>query len=434
MKKSIKPLKEWTDKEIVEKETGSRTVNPKKTIEKARNYFQEIGVANVKQIEPKFTDNIPIFQINESNRGWKCHRALYKWSEPPSPLNNPSREVFGKGITVEQAKASAIMEAVERYCAQIFSRNNVKEEYEEYENRAIPLSDFNFPNSVPPKCRNCRMREIRCFSTLGKMSKEWNWGYSLTKDEPVLVPSALVYYPYVSKHEESFMFNDTSGLASGNTFEEAISSGIGEVIERDALYNTFFLNKRDMLILEFEDLSIKNEYVHQFVDGAVSLDKIYTFLIENTISLNIPTVTALICHVDGNKGYVFGGSGTHLDPEVALIRALTEMEQQKVRKKKLMRMKDNSLLSSKRTPIKKKILIKEIPDHSTRSTREDLQFYCEELSRQNLEAIAVNLTRPNIGIPTVRIIIPELIEYEMPLKKEVLINILGAEKELKTIE
>lgn len=423
------------DLKVINWETGSRIIEPAKTIEKVKKKFQKIGVEGIEQIKPTYTDNIPIFRINKAKTGWKCHRALHLWTNPPSPLDNPPREVYGKGITVEQSRASALMEAVERYCGQIFPQDNIiSGSYEEVQDNAISPSDFKFPGSIPPKCRSCAARGVKCFPHLDEVSQEWRWGYSLTRDQPVLVPAALVYYPYMSRKGKSFIFNDTSGLASGNTLEEAVLSGLAEVIERDALYNNFNLNERDMSVVEFESLASKNRYVREFVDKAISPDRVFTFLIKNDPPLRIPTITALICYRRGKKGVVFGGTGTHLNPEVSLIRALTEMEQQKVRKGKLMKFDESDLLLSDQTPVESSIRIEQIPNRSFRSTKIDLEFYREELSRHNREVIVVDLTRGDIEIPVVRVMVPELIEYEMSIKNEVLVALLGAERQLKTVE
>ena len=132
------------------------------------------------------------------------------------------------------------------------------------------------------------------------------WGFSLVRNELVLVPSSLVYYPYMSRNGVSFMFNDTGGLASGNTLEEAILSGLAEVIERDALYNTFNTESIDNIkLLEANDLN--SRYLTEFFNS-IPQDRVFIFLIENKVKINIPTVVAFMCYVVGKVGFIFGGS------------------------------------------------------------------------------------------------------------------------------
>lgn len=419
------------NRRIVHSETGGRTVAPSEIIERTGKIFQKIGIDKTELINPKYTDNIPIFRINEASQKWKCHRALYQWSKPPSPLNKPPREVFGKGMTVNQSKASAIMEAVERYCGQTFPHNSIiYASYEEVREYAVAPSGFRFPNLIPPKCWGCIARERQCSHDLVDMCYEWIWGLSLTKKEPVLVPAALVHYPYMSRDGISFMFNDTSGLASGNTIEEAILAGIAEVIERDALYNAF--NREDahnMTVLEFKNE--RKNYVAEFVNKAVPTERIFALLTKNEATLNIPTIVTFICYRIGRKGYIFGGSGTNLDPEVALLRALTEMEQQKVRKKILVEIDKNDLLPSNKTPLEGVISIEQISNRSTLDIKKDIEIYLDELSANHMDVIVVDLTHPDIGIPVVRVIVQGLISYcGIPIKEDSLISIMGAEGEL----
>jgi ribosomal protein S12 methylthiotransferase accessory factor len=415
---------------IVNGETGSRSLHPLNTLEKTSTILQKIGVEKVELIDLKYTDNIPIFRVNEAGGKWYCHRALYYWSRPPSPLNKPPREFYGKGITIHQSRASAIMEAIERYCAQIFPHSRViHASYEEVEKYAIHPSSFSLPKLIPPKCWYCMERGFRCFHDLNDVCYEWTWGFSLIRRKPVLVPASLVYYPYMSRSGVSFMFNDTGGLASGNTLEEAILSGLAEVVERDALYNTFNSENIDNIKpIEINDLN--NKYIMKFFSN-IPQDRVFIFLIENKVKINIPTVVAFICYVAGGVGIIFGGSGTHLELEVALLRAITEMEQQKVRKKILMEFNKNNLLSSRNPPINNTTSIKQIYSKSTGDLGMDIDLYLKELSKNNMDAIVVDLTHPDIGIPTVRVIVPELISYSgIPIRESFLINIMGAKEKL----
>ncbi len=140
---------------IVHSETGSYTVLPPATIITAERVFGKIGVDSIEQIAPDITDGVPIFKLNEAPTKAKCHRQACHWAPPPTPLNDPPREAFGKGMTAQQSKASAMMEAVERYCGQCFSHNIIIEaDYDSLARYAINPSEFIFP-TLPPKCQSC---------------------------------------------------------------------------------------------------------------------------------------------------------------------------------------------------------------------------------------------------------------------------------------
>ena len=417
---------ELKDRKIIYSETGSYTILPSDTIKKAEGVLQKIGVERVEQINPKFTDGVPIFRLNEAPVKAKCHRQACQWSLPPTPLNNPPRENFGKGMTMEQSKASAMMEAIERYCGQRFPHNKVvNASYEEVQDYTIHLSEFNFP-SLPLKCENCPERNNGCFQELSNVCQEWSWGYSLISRRPVLVPSALVYYPYISSSNISFMFNDTGGLSAGNILEEAILQGIAEVIERDALYYAFNLgNLKSMPMLNLNK-GTKNRHIQKFINK-ISPENIFAFHIKNeNLKIGVSTVSAFICYSMRDGRRYFGGSGTSLDPEVALLRALTELEQQKVRQKALIEFDPNYLVAHNSIGLEEGTSIEKIPNQSTGNIRSDIELCLDRLSKNNTDVIVVDLTHPEIRIPVVRVVIPKLIAYSGSVIKEFVL--LGAIK------
>lgn len=416
---------ELEDRKIIYSETGSYTTLPSETILRVQEILQRIGIVRIEMIDPRYTDGVPIFRINEAPVKSKCHRQLCQWGLPPRTLDNPPRESLGKGMSFEQSKASALMEAVERYCAQQFPHSHiVVADYEEVRDYATHSSEFSFP-ILPLKCEYCLERNHWCFRELVKVSQEWSWGFSLTKKIPVLVPSSLVYYPYISGKNRSFVFNDTGGLSAGNTIEEAILQGIAEVIERDALYYAF--NRENIMNMPMLNMnSNKNEHIKKFITEILPPEKFFCFKIWNTeLELNVPTFTAFMCHQIGNSRHYFGGSGTSLNHEVALLRALTEMEQQKVMKKAFLNFGINKLVSNIHLSLSETIKLDEIANQSTANTRADIEIYLDRLSKKNIDVIVINLTHPEIKIPVVRVIIPKLISYcGNPIKESVFLHIM----------
>lgn len=399
------------DAEIINVETGTYTVSPQATIARAEQVFPQIGVDVVLQIDPAFTDGIPIFRVNEATQRPKCHRVACFWAAPPTPLNSPPRETYGKGMTAEQSKASAIMEAVERYSAQAFPHSNIVSlSHEEALDHAVSLTEFNFPE-VPLKCLSCPQRDEWCFREPERVCQEWTWGYSLVHGKPVLVPSAMVYYPYLARNGTSFMFNDTGGLSAGNTVEEAILQGIAEVIERDALYDAFNLgNLVNTPMLRFNGL--KNEYIKPFITQALPAESIFAFRIENAgLGLDVPTISAFVCYQEGSERRYFGGSGTSLNPEVALLRALTELVQQKVRQKAFHTFDPGRLVRHDGLERADVFPFDSIPNQSTSNIKESIELLLRRIAATGSDVIVVDLTHPEIGIPVVRVIIPKLIAY-----------------------
>jgi YcaO-like protein with predicted kinase domain len=409
--------------EIIYSENGSFTIAADDTIRRAERILDKIGVTAVYRSDQQGTTRLPIVRLNRALGKARCHRIACLSAHPPTPLNRPPREVFGKGVSEGQCKASAMMEAVERYCGQKFAHSRtMNARYEEIKDWAIHPSEFKFP-SLPVKCEYCPDRERGCFKDLDMVSKEWTWGYSLLRKVPILVPSAIVYYPYISEEGESFVFNDTGGLSAGNTMEEAILHGIAEIIERDALFYDFNLGNLGNAHL-VNLIQSKSKYIQECIPYLDPLESIFVFHIANReIGLDIPSFSAFVCYKKGNARRYFGGSGTSLNPEIALLRALTEMEQQKVRQGVIGRLESGALVARSDLERKDAISLDDMPNKSTGNVKGDIELYLNEFSNAGTDVIVVDLTHPDIKIPVVRVLVPKLISYSgSAIKEEVFLK------------
>ena len=61
----------------------------------------------------------------------------------------------------------------------------------------------------------------------------WYEGFDIISNEEIFVPAHAVFHPLPPRFLGPFR-TSTNGLASGNTFEEAVFHALSEVIERDA--------------------------------------------------------------------------------------------------------------------------------------------------------------------------------------------------------
>ena len=393
----------------IHRETGSYSHRPENTVAKAKEHRFTIGIDSLTKLPDSYTDGVPIYRVNEAKEMAKCHRALHLWADSPAPLHRPPRENYGKGMTEMQSKASALMEAVERFCGQQFDREAVVDNPDAAKwEEAVSLSTFRFP-PLPAKCRKCPAFNRQCFQDLDLTAEEWVRGYSLIHDEPRLIPAAVVYYPYLSGSKKSFVFNDTGGLSAGNTLEEAILQGLCEVIEREALHRVFTLE--DKQALEYVDYSLSdNKHLQDFHHRVLPSEKVFSFCIKNGENdAQVPVCTAFVCYEE-EKPVFFGGSGANLDASVGMVRALTEMEQQKVRQKQLRVFDKKDLIKvdqNKEAGRKPKRLLKK----EGRNIEEELEVIVDQLRELGFEVIVVDLTHPKIQIPVVRVIVPELIAY-----------------------
>jgi ribosomal protein S12 methylthiotransferase accessory factor len=151
---------------------------------------------------------------------------------------------------------------------------------------------------------------------------EWTPLWSLSAEAPRYLPTSLCYYGYRSP-DPLFARADSNGCAAGSVLEEAVLQGILELIERDAValwwYNR--LRRRGVDLWSVED-----PYVPALVRRYAELRR-ELWALDITSDLGVPTFAAISRRVDKADQDIIYGFGAHLDPGVALARALTEMNQ-----------------------------------------------------------------------------------------------------------
>lgn len=387
-------------------ETGTYTHPPCETITNVLRYKARIGVDKIEKIDPETTYNIPIYIINQPDSKPKCHReAIQRTQLSPRPIL-----AYGKGFTDNQSKASALMESLERYSAQI-KQSIIDETRYEY----IDKKHFYAPEESPPKCWNCPEQDVNCYRTLDGFDR-WVKGYSLTRDKPVMVPAAVTFYPYI-EGEKSYLYNDTGGLASGNTLKEAIRNGVAEVIERDALYHAY---NREKILDMRKIIGVKgSKVINKFYNESIPEDRIISFKIKNPeLKIRFTTISSMVIVGQGKSMKVFGGSGTHLSTQVAMLRALTELVQQKIRKGVHKNIPTDEFLEWS-------CYGEQIPGFDDFDyIEEELEIILRDLEKTGHEVIYINLTDPRIGIPVVRVLIPGLVNYGAPFKYSLLNKII----------
>jgi thioglycine synthase len=369
----------------------------------------------------------------------------------------------GKGPTRAQAKASALMESIERYsslsstCSKNFIQGTYLQLSKSY-NKVLHPDEV-----VEPVDQTYDSKD----SIMDFLS-----GFDLLNHAETLIPAQLALSRYSAKPPaiHVFPYSHTNGLASGNVLEEAICHALCEVIERDAAsiadlcascipYSilekiTNSLNKAqngeypvsqipedkfvdDPGIFPDVDISeIAKEFepikflVNRFTDSGIPL------LIKEITQkdIGIPTfVASSIEWITTNYGYFAKGYGTHPDARIALIRAITEVSQTRagniqgarddlkkikykendeIYKRKWQFMPASSSLTSKNN--NKTIKFSEVKTYIKKDILDDIRLILNRLRNAGLKrAIIVDLTNSNVGIPVVRAIVPGLETFEV---------------------
>lgn len=189
-----------------DREGGIRTMSPEDTLERTLPLLYEAGIRMPEDITGMDNIGIPVFSISR-----------------PDAAEGAVSSYNGKGATYGQAKASAVMEAMERFSAEMRDYDELV--FGTYEQAgetglAVDPADLILPID---RLNYYRDAEIA-----------WCEGWEMFRGEKIWVPACAVYHPYVTDGDLQLFRYNTNGLASGNTMEEAILHAAFEVIERDA--------------------------------------------------------------------------------------------------------------------------------------------------------------------------------------------------------
>jgi len=239
---------------------------------------------------------------------------------------------LGKGVSEIQARASALCEALER-CSGVFEGDEprIVATIAELGTKAVsPTQSMLFS---PRQYREREQRNVgkppqhQVPEPFDESSRiEWSPVWSLTHQTAKYLPSQYLYFHYVppagTELPECFPAC-SNGNASGNSLEEAILQGFLELVERDcvALWWYNMVKRPAVDAASFDDAGFAEflRYYGQLLRRVWVLDI--------TSDLGIPAFAALSSRTDQKKEQILLGFGCHLDARVALQRALSEMNQ-----------------------------------------------------------------------------------------------------------
>lgn len=382
-----------------------RVRDPKETIEINEDKLRTAGITRLTDITDLDRVKIPVFSAIR-----------------PTAQSGSVSVYAGKGATREQAKASAMMEGFERYSAErqdidgertfVDTYNNIKDSKNVLDPKDLLLPK-NYGNE---NVENSRL--------------EWIEAEDIISEERIYVPSNAVFHPYIPTREVSpspiaIFKGNTNGLASGNIIEESVLHGIFEVVERDA-WSIFELTKRNKK--EISQDNIDNEIINELLDKFHS-QGIDIKLMDITADLKITTIAASADDtVLKDPALLTLGVGTHLNPEVAVIRALTEVAQSRatqihgtredtiradfMRKSGYEHMKRMNTHYFQRE--EETIDLSDIEDKSSNSIKRDIETSIEEVQKVGFnQVLYTDLTREEIGINVARVIIPKAELYSL---------------------
>jgi YcaO-like protein with predicted kinase domain len=316
----------------------------------------------------------------------------------------------GKGVDLPQALASAMMEAVELFHGEDIAAHTRVASYRELASVADAVRPHLLCGTGVPLPEDAEIA--------------WIEGHDLLRRKNCWVPWEIVHtdYTFATDHSGNHFLSGTNGLASGNHILEALSSGICELVERDAvaLWNARHLWGRANCLLDLASVDDRDccALLETYQRAHVTV-RVW----DVTSDVGIP---AFVCDIpaarDDPAGGLrrFRGSGCHPNRTVALARALTEAAQ--VRLTYIAGIRDDLSDYEESAPQKLGAALldaasqsaeprsfHDTPNFDTDDLAHDVRWQLGRLRSVGIERIiAIDLTRSDFGIPVVRVVIPGL--------------------------
>ena len=368
-----------------------RLIAPGDTVTRVRPHMAMMGITRIANVTGLDRIGVPVVMVTRPN----------------------SRSIAvsqGKGLDLDSARASGLMEAVENWHAERIELPLRLGSLEDWHRRPA-VADMD----ALPKVRGGRYHPGRTLL--------WIEAADLIGGGTRWLPYELAHtdfrVPYVTG--SGCFPASTNGLASGNHMLEALCHAICEVVERDAvtLWNLRGAAERARTRI---DLATVADPSCRSVITRLDDAQFRTAVWEVTSDIGIPSYYCLITDRQRPLAHSGAGAGCHPSRAVALLRALTEAVQvrttyisgsrddigsheytteaiaQKLRRADAMMAADS--------PQRR---FEQAPDFEADSFAGDLEWLIGRLRAGGIgQLLVLDLSKPGLGLPVVKVVIPGL--------------------------
>ena len=366
-------------------------IEPRETVARARALMARLGITRVANVTGLDRIGIPVVMVCRPN----------------------SRSIAvsqGKGATLDAARASGLMESIESWHA---------------ERIELPLKLGSFDDlSATHRLANIeRLPGIPRSRYRPGLPILWVESDNLMERQRCWLPFELVhtYYAHPTPAGSGCFAQSSNGLASGNHFLEAVSHAICECVERDAssLWHQRDRSARDATRLD--PATIADACCLDLLARLEAAD-IDVALWNVTSDTGIPAFECVLLDRRDAQAHPGQGAGCHPSKAIALVRAITEAAQ--VRTTYIAGSRDD-LTQAEYSPAELdsrlrsfRDLVGDGPGHADftaiaerefDSFEEDVDWLLARLRAVGIdEVLCVDLTRDDLGIAVVRVVIPGL--------------------------
>jgi bacteriocin biosynthesis cyclodehydratase domain-containing protein len=398
---------------------GHRSLPPEQTLDRCRHLVSPItGV------------------IKEVTRDWRGPSFFNVFRSGPNLAGRARnlatlRSAFrmengGKGTTALHAEVSAVCEALERHSGMFQGdEERVRGSLRSLGEQAIHPNGWQLFDERQYRGRAAWNAAHTSFNQVPAPFDEhavvdWTPVWSLTQQRHRLLPTSLLYYGPPSQPGPRFGFADSNGNAAGSSLEDAVLQGLLELVERDAVA-LWWYNRTPVPGVDLD--AFADPWIEELRNVYAGLGR-EVWVLDVTSDLGVPTMVALSRWTNSRCEGIMLGFGSHLDPVVALRRSLTELNQLMPA---VLQIGPNGRFDCDGDPDAARWLgratVANQPylarDPAVRPRRPadfdyqyrsdltgDVQIIRTRLERLGLEMLVLDQTRPDIGLPVVKVIVP----------------------------
>lgn len=300
MKANKTDLGVYQSDDIVHRLGTFRAMSPEKSLTSARAAGKTCGVSRLASITGLDHIGVPV---------WTAIR----------PLGRSLSVSQGKGLTDTLAQVSALMEAIELFHAESFLPEGIERSIR------VTARDPSFAEVEGLPIRTNRHLSfdapIRWVETQSIISGKSKW-----------IPRELIDLDSTGVYD-GFFLPSSNGLASGNSYSEALLHGLCEVLERDQVSHWLVVeNLSPGLSGRRVNLSTGLPESAQQVISMIRQAGLIVAVWHASVTVDVPCFACAIADMRGNTLYPqrATGYGCHISKEVALLRAITEAAQSRL--------------------------------------------------------------------------------------------------------
>ncbi len=411
---------------------GHRHIAPEETLKRFERFVSPITgvVSELSRVDSEL-NGVHVYTAGEN--------SAHGIENPVDLLRNLRSCHAGKGASDVQARASALCEALERFGGERHGEELVEhgsllamqERHGDaaiHPNAVMRFSAHQYEEREALNAIGSRFNHV-CEPLDPNLEIEWTPIWSLTHCCRRYLPTQLLYMGHALREQaletpskpSCIAIGCSNGNASGNTLEEAVLQGFLELVERDSTAIWWYNRLRHPGV----DLaSCQDIWIKRLINDYAVLGR-ELWALDITADLGIPCIVALSRLTDGEAERILMGLGCHLDPRIAVQRALAEMNQmlgianadlgkddkgitdgETLTWLKTATLENQPYLKpDEMRPLRR---LEDFPQRHSGDLRQDIDYCRSCVEAQGLEMLVLDQTQPLIGIPTVKVVVPGL--------------------------